>query len=118
MKTREQFEFQKLGDRKTGRHQARQDQTHGASLSSSGSSPSPPLRQPVSALEEPGLHLFEASSYPLKLSFCPACAAASHVTPSVYRPLSGLQEGRHRCNLWYSARRSIQSFVVRETSLR
>ena len=50
-------------DRKTGQHQARQTTVR---LSSPRSSPSPPLRQPVSTLEEAGLNLFEASSYPFK----------------------------------------------------
>ena len=69
MKTCEQFECQKLGDRKSGRHQARQT-SDTVRLSAPASSPSPPLRQPVSTLEEACLHLFEASSYPLKPSLC------------------------------------------------
>ena len=85
-------------------------------LSSPGRSPSPPLRQPVSTLEEAGLHGFEASSYPLKPSLCPACGAVSHVTPSVYRPIPGSRGGRHRFNAWSPARPSSQKLVVRETS--
>ena len=67
MKTREQSEFQKLGDRKTGRHKARNTKDT-VRLSSPGSSPSQPPSQPVSTLQGAGLHLFEASSYPLKPS--------------------------------------------------
>ena len=112
--TREQFEFQKLGDRKTARHQGRQTKDT-VRLSSPESSPSPPLRQPVSTLEA-GLHSFEASTYPLKPSLCCACAAVFHVTPLVYRPIPGSQGRRHRFNCWSPAKRSSQKLVVRETS--
>ena len=51
MITREQFVSQKLGNRRTGRHQARQTKDT-VSLSSPGGSPSPRLRQLVPTHED------------------------------------------------------------------
>ena len=86
MKTREQFEIQNLGDRKTrGRHHARHTIDTVVRLSSPWSSSSLPLRQLVSTLQEAGgLHRFETSSF---LLWNPPCVLLARLFPMLH----------HRC---------------------